>query len=271
MNEVSSRRFEGRVGIVTGAGSGIGAATSARLAAEGARLAVFDIDGDAASRECGHLRNVIIEAVDVGDPDAVDAAVARVAAELGRLDFLAHIAGVDASRAIKQMLGDHYGALARGEVGPGIRGVVDLTNEEWRRIMSTNLDGTFYCTRAALRIMIEQRAGAIVTTSSTTGVQGAAGVSHYAASKGGVRVFTQAVAREVAPFGIRVNTIAPGPTETAMLARNPPEALKGAASTPLGRSASPSELAAVIAFLLSDEASYIVGETCNVNGGMVIA
>ena len=271
MSELSSRRFEGRVGIVTGAGSGIGAATAARLAAEGARLAVFDIDGDAATRQCGHLPGVIVEAVDVGDSEAVDAAVARAAAQLGRLDFLAHIAGVDAAREIKQMLGEHYGALARGAGQPGIRGVVDLTNEEWRRVMSTNLDGTFYCTRAVLRVMVDQRSGAIVTTSSTTGVQGAAGVSHYSASKGGVRVFTQAVAREVAPFGIRVNTVAPGPTETAMLARNPPEALKGAASTPLGRSAGPAELAAVIAFLLSDDASYIVGETCNVNGGMVIA
>src|SRR5262245_14418769 len=109
MDDVSSRRFEGRVGIVTGAGSGIGAATALRLAAEGARVAAFDIDATAAERTCGHLPDVVIERVDVGESSAVDAAFGRVLERFGRLDFLAHIAGVDASRSIKQMLGEHYG------------------------------------------------------------------------------------------------------------------------------------------------------------------
>ena len=121
----------------------------------------------------------------------------------------------------------------------GFEGVVDLSDSEWRRMMSINLDGTFYCVREALRLMIPRRTGAVVTVSSMAGMSGGLGISHYSASKAAVRVFAQSVAREVGGYGIRVNVVAPGPTDTAMLRRTPAASLAKAGNIPMGRQAKP--------------------------------
>ncbi len=262
-------RFDGAVALVTGAGSGIGAAVARRLSVDGARVAGLDVDLVAAKETVAALPGGVAVAADVADSAAVDAAVAEVEETLGPITLVAHAAGVDADRGLKERLAEHRRALERGEGERGFRGVVDLTDEQWDRVLRINLDGTFFVVRAALRVMIPRRRGAIVTTASTAGMSGNAGIAHYSASKGGVRLFTQSVAREVAPYGIRVNTIAPGTTATPMFGRTP-DGERLVATTPIGRVADADELAAAFSYLLSDEASYIVGETMNVNGGLVI-
>lgn len=264
------RRFDGRVVVVTGAASGIGRATVRRLVSEGATVAALDLDAAGARRTVTELGAALDFCVDVASASSVNEAIADVERTVGAIDGLAHLAAVDAARFVKEGLAAQRRSIDAGE-SPAYRGVVDLPDDEWRRVMSTNLDGTFHVTRAVLERMIERRCGSIVTTASTTGVTGAAGVSHYSASKGAVRVFTQAVAREAAPYGVRVNTVAPGATNTPMLARTPTAALETVGRIPIGRVAEADEVAAAICFLLSDDASYIVGETLNVNGGMVIA
>ena len=197
-------RFDGAVALVTGAGSGIGAAVARRLAPTA--------PGSPASTSTSWRRRTTVPslpggvavAVDVADSSAVDAAVAEVETTVGPIALVAHAAGVDADRGLKERLAEHRRALERGEGERGFRGVVELTDEQWDRVLRVNLDGTFYVVRAALRVMIPRRRGAIVTTASTAGMSGNAGIAHYSASKGGVRLFTQSVAREVAPFGIRV-------------------------------------------------------------------
>lgn len=264
-----SGEFDGRTIAVTGAGSGIGAATARLLVARGAQVAAMDYDAESVELLAKELPGVAVLPVDVSDAEAVNVAVASAVEALGRLDGLAHAAGVDAHLSIKQRVRE-YRTRPQDAERVGFDGVVELSDDEWRRMMSVNLDGTFYCVRAALRQMIPHRRGSIVLVGSMAGMSGALGISHYSASKAAVRVFGQSVAREVAGYGIRVNVVAPGPTDTAMLRRTPAASLAAAGAIPLGRSARPDELAELICFLLSDAASFITGETVNANGGMLI-
>lgn len=260
--------FVGRAIAVTGAGSGIGAAVARLLTSCGARVAAMDYDADSIEALARDLPSIIPVRVDVSDSAAVDAAVTKATKALGHLDGFAHAAGVDANLSIKQRVSEYRTRPSDAE-RTGFDGVVELSDEEWRRVMSVNLDGTFYCVRAALRQMIPRRTGSVVAVGSMAGMSGGLGISHYSASKAAVRVFAQSVAREVAGYGIRVNVVAPGPTDTAMLRRTPAASLGAAGNIPLGRSAQPEELAEVICFLLSDASSFITGETVNANGGML--
>lgn len=258
--------------VVTGAASGIGAATAKLLAARGESLALIDIDRARLKQIASTLPRALSVAVDVSDRQAVDDAFDDAARHFGSLHGLAHIAGLDPQPEIKSRLAEHMEAMAGGSTRLCGELTLALTDEQWRQVVQVNLDGTFYCVRAALRHMVPQESGAIVTVSSQAGVSGIGGLSHYSASKAGVIGYSQAVAREVAPIGIRVNCVAPGAVNTPMRRRNP-EYIRSATDTtsPIGRVADPSELAAVISFLLSDEASFIIGETVNVNGGTFIA
>jgi 2-hydroxycyclohexanecarboxyl-CoA dehydrogenase len=240
-------RLEGKKALVTGGASGIGAATCARLAAEGAEVWVGDIDVDGAERVAGEIAGHAIS-LDVTDIDAARAAVAAA----GRLDVLVNNAGTD-----------EFGFFTY------------TTPEQWQRVIGINLMGVLNCTHAALPAMQEARYGRIVSISSEAGRVGSKGSAAYSAAKGGVIAFTKAIARENGRYGITANAIAPGPIETPLLmgakefgeiGEKVIETMKGA--TQLGRLGQPDEVAAAVAFLASDDASYVSGETLGVSGGL---
>ena len=244
-------RLEGKVGLVTGGASGIGAAVCRAFDREGATVVVVDIDGAGAERTASELRRAVAVPADVTDEVQVDAAVARAVAEFGALDILANIAGD---------FGDAPLSKPASEV------TAAMTTEEWRRFLSINLDGTFFFVRAALRVMLPNQSGVIVNTSSINGLEGFPGYPHYSAAKAGVLGLTRAVAKEVVRSGIRVNAVAPGPVDTPLARRT------GTADPkvfPMGRRATADEIAGVVVFLASDQAAYITGETVSVNGGLL--
>lgn len=261
MTDTYEGRFAGRVAVVTGGGSGIGAAVVARLAAEGCEAVhVVDVNVEGAETVAGSWTTAAAHALDVTDAAAVDALFDAVVAEHGRLDVLVHCAGVDDPGA-KQKI---QAAQASGEPVDVFR---SLEDGAWRRLMAVNLDGTFHVLRAAARVMVPRRAGTIVTIGSSSAFDTIIGYGHYAASKAGVHALSQSVAKELAAFGVRVNTVAPGPVDTPMASRTPDGVRKTmAASGALGY-ASADQLADNICYLASDGASNVVGAILLSNGG----
>jgi 2-hydroxycyclohexanecarboxyl-CoA dehydrogenase len=240
-------RLEGRKALVTGGASGIGAAIAARLAAEGAEVWVGDIDVEGAEKVAGEVAGHAIE-LDVTDLDAAGRAVAAA----GTLDILINNAGTD-----------EFGFFTH------------TTPEQWQKVLAINLVGVLNCTHAALPGMQEAGYGRIVSISSEAGRVGSKGSAVYSAAKGGVIAFMKAIARENARYGIIANSIAPGPIETPLLmgakefgeiGEKLIETMK--ASTQVGRLGQPDEVAAAVAFLASDDASYVTGEIIGVSGGM---
>ena len=264
----------GRVAVVTGGGRGIGAAVAEAFAKAGAIVNVLDVRAELASDTAARLGSGLGLACDISDSAQVDAAFDRVREAHGRLDVLANVAGLSASL-------DHWSRVSEantardterasgGPVVTPLNATVSMPDEEWHRLIAVNLTGTFFCTRAALRLMLPQRSGVIINTSSNSAVTGWPGLPHYTAAKGGVLSFTRSVAREVIDQGVRVNVVAPGGVRTPMMAEKPEGFNPGApAPIPIGRLAEPEELAGVFLFLASDASSYMVGETVNVNGGV---
>lgn len=248
-------RLEGRVAFLTGAGRGIGAATASTLAAQGAAVAVTDVDLAPAEETAAGIRAAggrsIALQLDVTDRAAVDAAVARTVAEFGRLDILVALAGIIRDNLLFRM-----------------------TDEDWAAVIQTHLTGSFYAARAAQRYMVEQRSGKMVFLSSTSAL-GNRGQANYSAAKAGLQGFARTLAIELGPFNINVNVVAPGFIETRMTRATAErmgvdwEQLKAevAERTPLRRVGTPQDVANVIAFLVSDEASYVSGQTIYVAGG----
>jgi NAD(P)-dependent dehydrogenase (short-subunit alcohol dehydrogenase family) len=243
----------GRVAVVTGAASGMGLAISRRLAARGDAVALFDVSGEAVDAAAAELRTdgakVIGAPVDVSDRAAVEDALAKARAELGPIAIMVTSAGIDRFEPF-----------------------AEITVESWERMLAVNLTGTFHCVQAAVPDMLEAGWGRIVTISSSSAQSGAARMAHYVASKGGVLAFTKALALELAPKGITVNTIPPGFIDTAMTrgaeARGDLPNLDAIiARTPVRRAGTADDIAAACAFLCSDDASYITGQAINVNGG----
>jgi NAD(P)-dependent dehydrogenase (short-subunit alcohol dehydrogenase family) len=253
----------GRVAVVTGGASGIGADICRRFAAAGAVVVAVDrvaVDHGAGDHAAGdHAAGGLTLQVDVSRSEEVDAAMASVVEHHGRIDVLAHVAGVDDART----KADIAGHLERGTP---LDITASLTDEQWHRMTSINLDGTFYCIRAALRTMLPRRSGSIIAMSSVAGLSGVAGLPHYSASKAGVIGLVRAVAKEVADRGVRVNAIAPGAIATPMTERSP-AGMSSAA--PIGRMGRVDEVSSAALFLAGDGSSYVTGEVVNVSGGLV--
>jgi 3-oxoacyl-[acyl-carrier protein] reductase len=247
-------RFLDRRALVTGGGSGIGAATARALAAEGATVAVADIDAAAAAAVAEDLPAATAVQVDVSDAGAVDRAV-RAA---GPLDVVVHCAGIDDPLA-KQRIAECV------EAGQPLDVALTLPDERWRRQLAVNLDGTFHVLRAALRVMIPRGYGAIVVIGSSAAFDTPAGYGHYAAAKAGVHALCQSVAKEVVDRGVRINVVAPGPTDTGMATRTPPSLRAANAGT--GRYARAEEIADVALFLASEAAANLAGAVLLANGG----
>jgi NAD(P)-dependent dehydrogenase (short-subunit alcohol dehydrogenase family) len=244
-------RLEDKVAIVTGGGSGIGRAAAELFAREGAKVVVADYKADAAQDAVRAITDAggdaVFVKVDVSDPTQVEQMTQVALDTYGGIDILVNNAGV----------------LLFGTI-------VDTRAEDWNRLMSINLTGVFLCSKAVIPHMIKRGGGSIINTSSSTGAHDAAGnIAAYVASKGGVTLLTRAMAIDHAKDHIRVNAIAPGPTDTPMLRDNlSPEALDDFAATfPMKRLGRPEELAYAALFLASDEASFVTGAILAVDGG----
>jgi 3-oxoacyl-[acyl-carrier protein] reductase len=265
--------LEGRVAVVTGGGSGLGEAICLRLGREGARVAVVDVDVEAAELTADLAGGVAVQA-DVSESGAVDRALEQAEAELGPVDVWVNNAGIaavaQAERVVPRLERQLDEAAAGGPVVTALDGLVRLPDEEWRRMLAVHLDGTFFGTRAAARSMAQRGGGAIVNIASVCGLDGCAGYPHYSAAKAGVLGFTRAVAKELAVQGIRVNAVAPGFID-APTAGLQGDRVRGALRlrTPLGRFGRSEEVAATVAFLASEDASFFVGQTLSPNGGLI--
>jgi 3-oxoacyl-[acyl-carrier protein] reductase len=232
-------RFFGRVALVTGAASGIGAAVAARLLAEGAKVATFDLAAPS-------LEGVLGLTGDVSASADVDAAVAQVTAELGPLDVLVCSAGVSGSSLRTQ----------------------DVSDAEWKKVMAINADGVFWCNRAVAPGMAERGYGRIVNVASIAGKEGNPMAAAYSASKAAVIALTKAVGKDFARTGVSINCVAPAVIETAMLGDMSQEHVDYMVEKiPMGRMGSADEVAALICWLASEECSFSTGATYDISGG----
>jgi 3-oxoacyl-[acyl-carrier protein] reductase len=272
-------KLQNRVALVTGAGSGIGQAIALLFAEEGARVVVNDVNGDAAQATASKLPDGRGRAItaDVADSGQVRAMFAQVERELGTLDVLVNNAGIGAGRAEREAMGSKSEArLSEMLSGQPLQTHWDITqqmtDEAWHRMIGVHLNGTFFCTREALRLMSRQNRGVIINMSSVAALMGLESVPHYSAAKGGILSFTRAVAREVGSRGIRVNAICPGFIDTPMTAGMSPLLKMAVVSrTPLGRWAEPREVATVALFLASDDSGFVTGQWLSPNGGLFTA
>ncbi|HET9670962.1 MAG TPA: 3-oxoacyl-ACP reductase FabG [Casimicrobiaceae bacterium] len=245
-------RLADKVSIITGAGQGIGRATALKFAAEGAKVAVCDINSASVDDTVEAIRRQGGEAagfyVDVTEKHSIAKMVSGVMAKWGRIDTLVNNAGIVQDAQFKKM-----------------------TDEQFERVIDVNLKGVYHCTKAVVDIMLEQNSGVILNASSIVGLYGNFGQTNYAATKFGVIGMVKTWARELGRKGIRANAICPGFIETPILASIPDKVIKMMEDkVPLGRLGKPEEIANTYAWLASDEASYINGAVIEVSGGCTI-
>src|SRR3954453_8582213 len=247
-------RFRDEVAIVTGAGRGIGQAIATSLAAEGASVVVADIDTESARRVADKIvagggRAIAIQA-DVAEPAQVHSLIADTLARFGRLDVLVNNAGIGSNQPF-----------------------LETTLEEWELQLRVNLTGTFLCGQAAAKAMLKNTGGRIVNVASISGQRGGQGRAAYGAAKAGVILLTRVMAVELAPLGVHVNAIAPGPVDTEQSRGTHTEATRRAyrERIPAGRYGELEEMPAAALFLASDESSFVAGHVLNVDGGFLAA
>lgn len=243
----------GKTAIVTGGSRGIGRAVAIALAEAGASVAIIYAGNTKAAEETKQAieekgAQAMVIQCDVSDEKAVADMVKAVKKELGRVDILVNNAGITRDGLLMIM-----------------------KEEDWQAVLNTNLNGAFHCTKAVSRLMMKQRSGSIINITSVVGETGNAGQANYAAAKAGLIGFTKSVAKELASRNIRCNAVAPGCITTDMTAVLGEDAVDAMVKTiPMGRVAQPEEVAKAVLFLASDDASYITGQTLNVDGGMVM-
>ena len=245
--------LDGKTALVTGASRGIGRAIALCLAAEGARVAINYAGNVKAAEEVKASveaagGTAILCQADIADSAAVEAMIADVVKEFGAIDILVNNAGITRDTLLMRM-----------------------KDEDFAKVLDTNLKGVFYCTKAVSKLMMKKRSGRIVNMASVVGLVGNAGQTNYAAAKAGVIGFSKSAAKELASRGITVNVVAPGFIGTDMTA-GLPESVKEKMLTdiPLSRMGEPEDVANAVLFLASDQASYITGQVVNVDGGMVM-
>jgi NAD(P)-dependent dehydrogenase (short-subunit alcohol dehydrogenase family) len=246
-------RLSGKVALVTGAGNGIGQAIAERFASEGASVVALDLEADAV--------NKVIDGITSrgGQGEAVTGDISQ---------------RTDVARAVQTCV-EHFGGLDILAANAGIadaQPLLEIEERSWRRIIDVNLTGTFFCIQEAARVMIPARKGSMIVTASTNAFYVETNMVHYNASKGGVVALVRSAALDLGPYGVRVNAIEPSMVKTraAFITEDPvgaPEYLK---RVPLGRFAETSEIASTVAFLASDDASYITGETVILDGGLTL-
>jgi 3-oxoacyl-[acyl-carrier protein] reductase len=245
-------QFDGKVALVTGAARGIGQAIALKLAAEGADLALCDLNAEWLEETAGKVkelgRRVECYSVDVSNGDGVNETVKAVEKDFGQIDVLVNNAGITKD-----------GLLMR------------MSEEDWDAVLNVNLKGVFLFTKAAMRGMMKKRTGSIVNIASIIGLIGNAGQANYAASKGGVIAFSKTVARELASRNVRCNAVAPGFIRTAMTDALPEDVQeKMLKNIPLNKFGTPEDVANVVAFLAGDASGYVTGQVISTCGGMVM-
>ena len=246
------KRLKGRIALVTGAGRGIGQSIALRLAQEGASVIVNDIILKNAESVAENIKKIGQDSLaiyaDISKPEDVRQMFEQIKTRFGSLDILVNNAGCTQNVS-----------------------VLEMKDEDWDRILKINLYGVFYCSKAAIKLMIPNNYGKIVSISSVAGKQGGGvwGAAHYSAAKAGIIGFTKKLAKEVARYNITVNAVAPGVIEIPIENKKRLKVKADVAKkTPIGRQGRPEEVAAAVSFLSSDDSSFITGETINVNGGL---
>ncbi len=268
-------RLQGRIALITGGASGLGAQIGRRFTEEGAIVIINDLRTTDAEAMAGELGGDSVGVgFDVSDSAAVESGFKEVAERFGRLDVLVNNAGIGLDTSEEERVErDRLRTLQAAEIRAGdpVETFVDVTmhmpDDRWRRMLAIHLDGTFFCTREALKIMAPQKSGSIISMGSIMGTAGGAGAPHYCAAKAAILGLTRSVAREVVARGIRVNAIAPGYIDTPMTAPIGESRALIEAATPMRRFGVPDDIAWAAVYLASDEASFMTGQVLSPNGG----